>query len=53
MLIPIVGVTEKDLKTIITPGQWDAWSKSNEFSNCMSYWSGIEQNHASRVRDKQ
>lgn len=53
MLIPIVGVTEKDLKTIITPGQWDAWSKSNEFSNCMSYWSGIEQNHNSRVRNKQ
>lgn len=52
MLIPIVGVTEKELKTIITPGQWDAWSKSNEFSNCMSYWSGIEQNHASRVRNK-
>ncbi|WP_050023508.1 hypothetical protein [Verrucomicrobium sp. BvORR034] len=53
MLIPIVGVTEKDLKTIITPGQWDAWSKSNEFNNCMSYWSGIEQNHNSRVRNKQ
>lgn len=51
MLIPIVGVTEKDLKTVVTPGQWDVWSKSNEFSNCMSYWSGIEQNHASRVRN--
>ncbi|WP_038160748.1 hypothetical protein [Verrucomicrobium sp. BvORR106] len=52
MLIPVVGVTEKELKTIITPGQWDSWTKSNEYSNCMSYWGGIEQNHASRVRNK-
>lgn len=50
MLLPLAGVPEKELKTLVTPGQWEVWSKSNEYSNCMSYWNGIEQNRNFRLK---
>ena len=48
-LLPVAGVPEKELKTILSKSQWDRWS-GEDLANAMNYWENIEQNHKSRVK---
>ena len=53
MFLPLNGVPENDLKALLTPGQWDAWTHSTEYSNSASYWPNIQSNHNSRTQQKE
>jgi hypothetical protein len=48
-LLPVAGVPEKELKTILSKSQWDRWS-GEDLANAMNYWENIEQNHKNRVK---
>ncbi|MCB1207772.1 MAG: hypothetical protein KDK97_00530 [Verrucomicrobiales bacterium] len=43
VLIPLAGVPEAEMKTVLQEGQLDVW-KEREFNRINSYWSNIEQN---------
>ena len=53
MFLPLNGVPENDLKALLSPRQWDAWTHSSEFSNNASYWPNIQSNHDSRTQQKE
>jgi hypothetical protein len=48
-LVPLGGVAEKDLQTILTPEQWKL-SKERDLPDAMQYWEGIRNNHAQRKK---
>ncbi|HSJ04158.1 MAG TPA: hypothetical protein VK956_16960 [Verrucomicrobium sp.] len=50
LMVPMAGVPEKEMKTIILPPQWDRWTKTNEYGNCMTYWTNLNQMHEQRVK---
>jgi hypothetical protein len=50
IFLPIAGVPEKDMKSILTTEQWDNWTGSNQFSNANQYWTMIDQNHRQRTK---
>jgi hypothetical protein len=50
VFIPIAGIPEKDLKSILTTDQWDHWNGSNECSSANEYWSNLDQNRRQRVK---
>jgi hypothetical protein len=49
MFVPMAGIPEKDMKSILTADQWTRWSGSEEFGNASNYWENIQQTHQ-RVR---
>jgi hypothetical protein len=50
LLMPFAGVSDTDLKAILTKDQVDAWHSSAECSNATSLWQNIQQNHDQRVK---
>ena len=53
MLTPVAGIGEKELRKILTDGQWKALSGSQQYSNGARYWENIEQSHKNRVKEKE
>jgi len=51
MLMPLAGVPDADLKAILTPDQWDRWTKSNEYSNATNMWQNVQQFHKQRIHN--
>ena len=50
-LLPMAGVPEKEMKTILSKAQWDRWA-GEDLGNAMNYWDSIENNHKNRVQQK-
>jgi Spy/CpxP family protein refolding chaperone len=50
IFLPIAGIPEKDMKNILTTGQWERWTGSNEFANASQYWANIDQTHRERAK---
>lgn len=48
-LLPLAGIPEKELKTILSKSQWDDFA-ADGLGNALSYWSGIEANHRNRAK---
>jgi hypothetical protein len=54
VVLPLFGVAEAELKQILTPAQWERWSKSELHNSFGSNWTNIKSLHESRkVRQKQ
>ena len=51
MYIPMAGIEEKELKTILKPDQMDTFKKMDQSGG--SYWESIQSNHEQRMREKQ
>ncbi|MGB8356840.1 MAG: hypothetical protein WCD79_23285 [Chthoniobacteraceae bacterium] len=51
MFMPFAGISEKDLKDILTKEQWNSWSGSMECANSSQFWSNIKAMHAQKVRN--
>ena len=47
----VAGVPDADLKAILTPDQWDRWTKSNEYSNASNMWQNVQQFHKQRIHN--
>ncbi len=52
VLMPFVGIPDKDLKAILTKNQWDQWNGSQEHGNVGNLWQNAEQIHTQRVKTK-
>jgi hypothetical protein len=50
MLIPLAGVDDQALKSVLTKDQMDLWTGSQEFANANNLWQIVRQMHAQRVR---
>ena len=48
-LVPLGGVTEKQLQEILTPEQWKL-CKERDLPDAMQYWEGIKNNHEQRMK---
>jgi hypothetical protein len=48
--MPIAGIPEEELKTLLSKEQWERWSTTEEFANAKNYWNNIRQNHQNRRR---
>ena len=48
-LVPVAGVTEKELQAILTPEQWKL-CKERDLPDAMQYWEGIKNNHEQRMK---
>ncbi|MCB1275501.1 hypothetical protein [Prosthecobacter sp.] len=48
-LVPMGGVGEKEMQTILTPEQWKL-CKERDLPDALQYWEGIQNNHAQRLR---
>ncbi|HEX4140628.1 MAG TPA: hypothetical protein VHY09_09795 [Candidatus Methylacidiphilales bacterium] len=44
-LIPLAGVEDQDLKSILTKDQMDLWTGSQEFANANNLWQVVKQMH--------
>ena len=45
VLIPLMGVEDQDLKSILTKDQMDLWTASQQFANATNFWQMIKQMH--------
>lgn len=53
VVLPLFGVPETDLKRILTPSQWERWSKSELHNSFGGNWTNLKSLHESRkVRQK-
>jgi hypothetical protein len=50
MFMPLLGVPEDVLKSILTKEQYERWTGSNEFTNASNYWANIQRMHQQRVK---
>jgi hypothetical protein len=50
MFVPIAGIPETELKSILGPECFDRWAHSPQFANVMSWWMNIKQIHDNRVK---
>ena len=50
MFLPLNAVPEDDLKALLSPEQWKAWTGSNECSYTATYWPNIKSNHTYRTQ---
>lgn len=48
-LVPLAGIPEKEMQSILTPQQWKL-CKDRDLPDAMQYWEGIENNHKSRLK---
>ncbi|WP_395750409.1 hypothetical protein [Prosthecobacter sp.] len=48
-LVPVAGVSEKDMQAILTPEQWKL-CKERDLPDAMQYWEGIKNNHDQRMK---
>ncbi len=47
-LIPVAGVPEKDMKTLLSKEQWNRWAEA--YGDTLSYWTNVKENHDRRVK---
>ena len=45
VLIPLAGVNDQDLKSVLTKDQMDLWTGSQEFANANNLWQIVKQMH--------
>ena len=50
MLIPLVGLDDDALKTVLTKEQIDLWTRSQEFANANNLWQVVKQMHTQQQR---
>ena len=50
MFLPLLGIPEDDLKTMLGKDRWDRWSNSSEHANDTNYWQNVQQMHDTRVK---
>ena len=50
MFLPLAGVPEDGLKTLIGPDRWNQWSTSIEHRNGVNYWQNIQQVHNQNLK---
>ncbi len=50
MLIPLVGVDDQQLKSILSKDQMDIWTGSSEFANANNLWQVVKQMRGQRVQ---
>ena len=48
-LVPLAGVTEKEMQAILTPEQWKL-CKERDLPDAIQYWEGIKNNHEQRMK---
>ncbi|WP_395738921.1 hypothetical protein [Prosthecobacter sp.] len=48
-LVPVAGISEKDMQAILTPEQWKL-CKERDLPDAMQYWEGIKNNHEQRMK---
>lgn len=48
-MVPLAGVAEKDLQSILSPEQWKL-CKERDLPDAMQYWEGIQNNHEQRMK---
>jgi len=49
-LLPIAGISDDDLKTILSGAQFDLWKSSDSCGTATSYWSNIRQLHDQKAQ---
>jgi hypothetical protein len=52
-LMPFAGISDADLKAILTKDQMTRWSASPDFGNCTSWWTNIQQIHNQQAQQAQ
>jgi hypothetical protein len=50
MLLPFAGVSDADLKTVLSKDQMDRWHASGNCTNATNLWQNIEQIHKQRTQ---
>ena len=50
MFLPLMGVPEADLKTILGKDRWEHWNSSVEHNNGVNYWQNIQQYHEQKLK---
>jgi hypothetical protein len=50
--LPVMGIPEKELKEILTPAQFEKWTKSEAHQRAESSWEYIQRLHDQRVKPK-
>jgi hypothetical protein len=48
--LPVMGIPEKELKEILTPAQFEKWTKSEAYQQAESFWEHIQRLHDQRVK---
>ena len=51
LLVPLTGIAEADMKSILTPAQWKL-VQERDLAQIHSYWEGIKNYHDQRVKEK-
>jgi hypothetical protein len=52
-LMPFVGMSDTDLKSILTKDQLTQWTGSPDYANATSWWTNIKQIHQQRQQQLQ
>ena len=52
MFLPLMGVPEDELKTILGKDRWEHWNGSVEHNNGVNYWQNIQQYHDAKLTGK-
>jgi hypothetical protein len=50
--LPVMGIPEKELKEILTPAQFEKWTKSEAYQRASSTWDYVQRLHNQRVKPK-
>jgi hypothetical protein len=50
--LPVMGIPEKELKELLTPAQFEKWTKSEVYQRAETYWEQIQRLHDERVKQK-
>ena len=50
MFLPLMGVPEDELKTILGKDRWEHWNTSVEHNNGVNYWQNIQQYHNLKLK---
>ncbi len=50
--LPVMGISEKELKNILAPAQLESWKKSEAYQHTESLWEHIQRLHDQRVKSK-
>jgi hypothetical protein len=52
-LMPFAGISDTDLKAILTKDQVGRWTGSTDCANCTSWWTNIQQIHNQQAQQAQ
>ncbi len=48
-LLPLVGLSDADLRSVLTNDQWNAWTASDERSSCLEVWKVVTSKREDRL----